>query len=137
MKHPRRYVAVLLIAGLVLAVGTPLQVARATPHLTAYLMHPVILLLQTIPYVVCAAIWLPWSGRSAALSALALASLLFLAALVIYLPALLAPGKRGGDMIGLWYVLTSVTLTAGVLAGSALAGLILWLRVRARQREPS
>ena len=130
MTHPRHHAAALLLAGLVLAVGTPIYVARAAPHLAGYLMHPALLLLQAMPYVVCAVIWLPWGARSAAISALTLAGLLFLASLIVYLPMLLAPGKQGGDMIGLAYVLVAGSMTAGVLIGSAVAGLVLWLRAR-------
>ena len=130
MTHPRRHAAAFLIAGFVLAVGTPVYVSRAAPHLAGYLMHPTLFLLQATPYVVCAVIWLPWRTRSAAISALALAGLLFLASLMVYLPILLAPRKQGGDMIGLAYVLIAGAMTGGVLVGSAVAGMVLWLRAR-------
>lgn len=130
MTHPRRHAAALLIAGLVLAVGAPVYVGRAAPHLAGYLMHPTLFLLQATPYVVCAVVWLPWRTRSAGISALALAGLLFLASLMVYLPILLAPGKQGGDMIGLAYVLIAGTMTGGVLVGSAVAGMVLWIRAR-------
>jgi hypothetical protein len=50
----------------------------------------------------------------------------------LYLPALRAPAGQGGDMIGLFYVLASVAMTGGVLVGSAVAGLVVWLRLRAK-----
>ena len=113
--------------------GTPVYLAHAAPHLSIYLRHPVILLGQAVPYVVCAAIWLPRRAPTAAVSGLILAALLFLAALVLYLPMLVAPGKHGGDMIGLAFILIALDTTAGVVLGSAIAGLVLWLRFRARR----
>jgi len=133
MARSKRYAAGFLLAGLLLAIGTPVYVALAAPDLSGYLMQPVILLGQAVPYVVCAALWLPWRSRAAATPSLILAALLFAATLVLYLPILWAPGRRGGDMIGLAYILISLVTTAGVLISSATAGLVLWLRHRARR----
>jgi hypothetical protein len=94
-------------------------------------MNPVILLGQPVPYLVCAGIWLPRRSPAAEAPSLILAALLFAAALVLYVPVLWAPGKRGGDMIGLGYILISLVTTAVVLFISATAGLVLWLRHRA------
>lgn len=133
MRHSRRYSAGLLLGGLLLAIGTPLYLAHAAPHLSVYLMHPGILLGQAVPYVVCAAIWLPWRTATAAAPCFILAALLFAGALVLYLPMLWAREKPGGDMIGLTYILISLVTTAGVLLGSAVAALVLWVRLRARR----
>jgi|KBSMisStaDraftv2_1062788.scaffolds.fasta_scaffold410796_2 hypothetical protein len=133
----RRSAAGLLFAGLLLAVGTPAYVAHAAPHLAVYLINPAILLVQAAPYVVCAVIWLPWRTPVARTPSLILAALLFVAALVVYLPILWTPAKNGGDMIGLAYILISVVTTAGVLLGSATAGLMLWLRGRAQRASIS
>jgi hypothetical protein len=51
---PKRYAILLLLAGVVLGVGTPLYLAYAAPHLSIYLRNPVILAGQAVPYVVCA-----------------------------------------------------------------------------------
>jgi hypothetical protein len=131
MTRSKRYVVAFLLAGLVLALGTPLYLVRRAPHLSGYLFHPVILVGQTVPYVVCAALWLPWRARGTETAALILAAILLLAALVLYLPMLWAPGARGGDMIGLAFILISTATTAALLLGSAIAGAVLWLRVRA------
>ena len=136
MRHPKRYAVGLLLGGFILALGTPLYLAQAAPHLSGYLRHPVILLGQTVPYLVCAAVWLPWRAPAAAATALILAAILFLAAVVVYLPMLWAPGARGGDMIGLAFILISIVTTVALLLGSAIAGLVLWLLLRARRTPP-
>jgi hypothetical protein len=66
MKYPRRLAAALLLAGAVLAVGTPGYVARASPNLAAYLLHPALFLGQLVPFLLCAALWLPWRAPAAA-----------------------------------------------------------------------
>jgi hypothetical protein len=133
MDRSKRYATGFLLAGLLLALGTPVYLSHIAPGLSVYLMHPAILVGQASPYVVCAAIWLPWRSPMAAAPRLILAALLLVAAFIIYVPMLWASGQRGGDMIGLFYSIVSLVTTAGVLLGSATAGLILWLRLRARR----
>ena len=130
MKHA----AGLLLFGLVLAVGTPLYLGLAAPRLSVYLLNPVILLGQAVPYVVCAGLWLPWRVPATTKAALVLAGLLLTAALVLYLPMLWTPGGQGGDMIGLTFILISIATTLALFLGSGIAA--LWLRVR-RRRAPS
>ena len=136
MIRSKRYAAGLLLAGLLLAVGTPVYVGLAAPHLSVYLLNPFILLAQPVPYLACAGLWLPWRTPAAAKIALILAGLLLLAALVLYLPMLWAPGARGGDMVGFAFVLISAMTTLALFVGSALAALGLWLHIRARRRLP-
>jgi len=133
VRPPKRYAMGLLLAGFVLALGTPTYLAYAAPHLSVYLLHPVILLGQTVPYLVCAGLWLPWRAPAAARTALILAAILLLAALILYVPMLWAPGAQGGDMIGLAFILISIVTTIAVFLGSAIAGLVLWLHLRARR----
>jgi hypothetical protein len=129
----KRYTAWLLLAGLILAVGTPIYLGLAAPHLSVYLLNPFILLCQPAPYLVCAGLWLPWRAHAAARIAMTLAGLLLLVALVLYLLMLWAPGAHGGDMIGFAFILISTVTSLGVLVGSAVAALGLWLRVRRRR----
>ncbi len=129
MTRSKRYAVGLLLAGFILAIGTPLDLVRRAPYLSGYLLHPLILAGQTVPYLVCAALWLPWKARNAETTALILAAILLLAALVLYLPMLLARAP-GGDMVGLAFILISTVTTGAILLGSAIAGLVLWLRVR-------
>jgi hypothetical protein len=130
MIRLKRYAAGLLLAGLVLAVGTPVFVGLAAPHLSVYVLNPFILLGQPVPYVACAGLWLPWRSPAAAKIALILAGLLLLAALVLYVPMLWAPGAQGGDMIGFAFILVSIVTTLALFVGSAIAALGLWLRAR-------
>jgi hypothetical protein len=130
MIRLKRYAAGLLLAGLVLAVGAPIYVGLAAPHLTVYLLNPFILLGQPVPYLACAGLWLPWRTPAAAKIALLFAGLLLLAALVLYLPMLWAPGAQGGDMIGFAFMLISTVTTLALFVGSSIAALGLWLRVR-------
>jgi hypothetical protein len=132
MMRAKRYAGGLLLAGLTLAVGTPIYLGLAAPHLSVYLLNPFILLCQPVPYLVCAGLWLPWRALAAARIALILAGLLLLAALVLYLPMLRAPGAQGGDMIGFAFILISTVTSLAVLLGSAIAALGLWLHVRRR-----
>jgi hypothetical protein len=136
MIRSKRYAGGLLLAGLVLAVGTPIYLGLAAPNLSVYLLNPFILLGQPVPYLACAALWLPWRAPTAARIALILAGLLLLAALILYLPMLSAPGAHGGDMIGFAFILISTVTTLTLFIASAGAALGLWLRVRGR-RAPS
>lgn len=130
MTRPKRYAVGLLLCGAVLAVGTPVYVAYAEPGLKGYLLHPAILLVQLAPYLLCAVLWLPWRKPRAASTALTLAALLLLVAVLLYLPMLWAPGARGGDMIGLAFAAISAATTVGLLLGSAVALAAPWLRAR-------
>jgi len=133
MKRSKRYAGGFLLAGLVLAVGTPTYLGLAAPHLAVYLLNPFILLGQLVPYLACAGLWLPWRAPAAAKTALILAGLLLLAALAIYLPMLWAPGVQGGDMIGFAFILISTVTTLALVVASAIAALSLWLRARGRR----
>jgi hypothetical protein len=134
---PKRCAIWLLAAGVVLAVGTPLYLAYAAPHLSVYLRNPVILTGQAVPYVLCAGLWLPWRARSAATVALILAALLLLGAVVLYLPMLWAPGAQGGDMIGFAFIAISIVTTTVLLLGSAVAAVVLWRRLRRLPLPPA
>jgi hypothetical protein len=133
MSGPRRWAAGLLTGALLLAVGTPAYVAHAEPSLASYLLHPSVFLLQALPYVVGAVLWVPaWTWRGDIISAV-LSSLLLASALLLYLPVIWAPGQWGGDMIGLAFVAISGVTTAVVLIVSAATALHSWLR---RRRGP-
>jgi hypothetical protein len=135
MKYPRRVAAALLLAGAVLAVGTPGYIAHAAPNLAGYLLHPALFLGQLAPFLLCAALWLPWRPPAAAATTVVLASLLLLASVILYGPMLWSPAKHGGDMIGLAFVAISAGMTAGLLVASAVACLVLWMRLRAARRQ--
>lgn len=129
----RLLAAGLLITGLALAVGTPLYLVHVAPSLSVYLQNPVVLVGQAVPYLVCAALWLPWRSPSAATVTLVLSAVLLFVAVVLYVPMLWTAGRQGGDMIGLAFLLVSLVTTGGVLLASVVAALSLWLRRRARR----
>lgn len=124
-----------MLAGLVLAVGTPVYVALAVVDLSVYLLHPTILVGQAVPYVLCAGLWLPWRTPAADTTALILAALLLLGAVVLYLPMLWSPGAHRGDMIGFAFILISLVTTVALFVGSAIAALRLWFRLRATEGQ--
>ena len=134
MIRSKRYAGGLLLAGLVLAVATPIYLGLAAPHLSVYLLNAYVVLGQAVPYLVCAGLWLPWRAPAAARIALILSGLLFLVALVLYLPMLWAPGAQGGDMIGFAFLLISTVTTLALVSGSAISAVGLWLHVRGRRR---
>jgi hypothetical protein len=129
----RRLAAVLLLAGGVLALGTPVWIAYASPDLSGSLLNPQILLWQAMPYVLCAALWLPWTSRPAARAACILSAVLLLLSMVLHVPMWLAAGSQGGDMIGLAFVAVSLGTTACVLVGSAIGAVVIGLpKMRSR-----
>ena len=133
MTPRKRTAAGLLLAGLVLAVGTPSYVAYAAPDLAGYLLHPGLLVWQPVPYMLCAVLWLPWRAPEAATVAVFLGGILLLAGAIIYGPMLWAPRAMGGDMIALSFLAITLGTTAGVVLGSGMAFLVLWLARRARR----
>ena len=128
---------VLLSGGALIAVATPAYVAYAAPDLAGYLLHPAIFLIQLLPYMVCAGLWLPRRTPAAATTAVIMSASLLLAAVAMYGPMVWAPESRGGDMIALAFVAISLGTTVAVLAGSALAALVLRLRRDAGPRQNS
>ncbi len=137
MSRPRRWTTAFLVGGTVLAAGTPVYLGYAAPYLAGYLRHPTLLLGQLVPYALCAVLWLPPRSPDATSAGLLFSVLLFLAAAALYVPMLVAPGARGGDMIGLAFVAISAGTTAALLLGSAAAWLILrWRRRTMRERDP-
>jgi hypothetical protein len=134
MHRTKRYAAACLVGGLALAVATPAYVAYASPGLAGYLLHVELLLLQGVPYALCAVLWLPWRSPRTRTPAVALAIALLLATMAVHVPILWAPAARGGDMIALAYVAITASLTIGVLLGSAAAGLVIW---RSARRPPA
>ena len=134
----RRLLAVgLLLGGLALAVGTPFRIAQAAPDLAGYLIHPSVLGVQAVPYLLCAALWLFRGNPASSWGALVFAALLFVTAIIAYAPMLWAPGARGGDMISLTFVAVSGISTLALVIGSVLAALAgkVWAAVRRPSTE--
>lgn len=122
-----------LLVGLALALFTPAYVVYAAPGLAGYLLHAELFLGQALPYLLCGALWLPWRSPSTAKAAFILSLLLLLASLAAYVPILWQPTGRGGDMVALAYVAISAALIVGVLLGSVVALLVIWVHGRSRR----
>jgi hypothetical protein len=130
VTRPRRWAAGLLTGAFLLAVGTPAWFAQAQPSMAGYVLHIPVFVLQGLPYVVAAALWVPaWTWGSETMSVV-LSSLLLGAALWLYVPVLWSPGRWGGDMIGLAFIAISGVTTATVLVASGLTALVSWMRRR-------
>jgi hypothetical protein len=114
MNARRLGAAALLAGGLALALYVPAHLARAVPRMAGYLLHREIFLWQAAPYLLGAALWLPWRAPAAASAALAVAALLFVASAALYVPMLLRPDALSGDMAGDAFVLVSVVACASV-----------------------
>ena len=127
---------VLLLAGLLLAVGTPVWLAYAL-GLEVYLLHPVILVLQAAPYLLAGALWLPRRTQPASSIGQWVAGALLAAALLLYVPMLTGLGPRlGGDMVALLFAGIDAVTALAVLLAAAIAHAALYVRRRRRQ-DPS
>lgn len=119
----------MLIGAFAIALLTPLYISYRIPSASVYHRSGFVLLMQTIPYAVCAAIWLPIRHPLAAKFAQRIALLLFAGACLIYLPSWVRP-RSGGDMVGLGYILACAVTTAVVVLASIVALIILHLQRR-------
>lgn len=131
MTPPKRRTLYLLFGGLFLAIGTPVYLALARPGMRVYLLNPAIITAQAVPYFLAAGLWLPWSAPRAVAITQALAAVLFLVAVVLYVPMVTGLWITGGDMVGLGFLLIA-TCTAVILVVITLVAFgIQWWRKRA------
>jgi hypothetical protein len=132
MNRRRLYAAALLSCGFAIALGTPAYLGYTVPHLRGYLLHRELLIWQAAPYLLCAALWLPWRAPVAATSAFVLAVVMLLATIALYVPMLVSPRLLGGDMVGLSFMLVSVVASAAIGVISLLIVMVIWLRSHRR-----
>jgi hypothetical protein len=121
----RRRTTILLLIGLGLALISPVCVALRRPSSAFYVLQPMVFLLGSIPYVVCAAIWLPRRSAPAARFGRGLSFALLAATVIVRLPQWLDPDTMGGDMVGLWYLVEVFFATAAVLVLSAIGAVVV------------
>jgi hypothetical protein len=126
----RRQTLCFLLGGLLLALGTPTYLALSRPGLETYLLHPYVLAAQVLPYLVAAGLWLPWRSPQATAIGQVLARLLFLAAVLLYLPMITGLWSTGSDMVGLAFFLIAAGTTMSLLVITLIAFGVLWLRQR-------
>ena len=127
MNPLKRYAAAMLIASMALALITPAYIAYAIPGSGVYHRNLMVLVTQTLPYFVCAVLWLPSRHPSAPRIVFNLATLLFAAACVLYVPSLVHP-RSGGDMVGLFYIIACLVTTLAVVVISLIAFVVLLFR---------
>ena len=128
----RRNTLFWLLGSLTLAAGTPAVVGLMNSAARFYLLQSYIFVVQAIPYLAAAALWLPWRSPDAARIAHTLARALFYAAAVFYAAMLTNIFPMGGDMIGLGIILIALTTLALIVAATIVAFALLWVRRRAR-----
>jgi hypothetical protein len=130
MTTTKRRTLYFLVGGLLLSIGTPVYLGLARPGMAVYMLHPVIFAAQSLPYLLAAGLWLPWSSpRTGAIGQL-LAGLLFLSAVLLYIPMVTGLVATGGDMVGLGFFLIAICTTASILLVTLVAFGTLWLRHR-------
>lgn len=134
IPYPRRSASGLLIAAALVAVGTPFYIAYVSPTSAGYVLHLPLQLEQLVPYVLCAALWLPWRSPAARNAGAVVSALVLVATVVIHAPLVWRAGRWGSDMMGLAFVATAAATTAVVLVASGAAAVTLWLRLRATSR---
>ena len=117
-----------ILGGLLLAVGQPAISALTDPGQRFYMLQPLIYIWQPIPYVVAAALWLPWGSARAARVGLVLARLLFVCAALFYIPIMTGLVGSGSDMVVLGYILFSIVTTAAVLLATLIGFATSWIR---------
>ena len=130
----RRRTLGFLLAGALLAVGTTGYLALTRPGLQGYLLHPLIFASQAAPYLLAAALWLPWRSAPGATAGQVLAGLLLLSAALLYLPMLTGLFPVGGDMVGLGFIMFGGVTALGIVVATLVAHGILYLRRRGRAR---
>lgn len=129
----RRRILGLLVAALLLAVGTPAYLALSGAG--ANLLHPEIFAVQTTPYLLAAVLWLPVRSAPSLTAGQWVAGLLLLTAAVLYLPMVTALVPMGGDMVGLAFTFTTGITLVVLAAATVIAHAVLYLRRRgARDR---
>jgi hypothetical protein len=133
MTTTQRRTLYLLLSGLLLSVGTPLYIGLTRPDRAGYFLHPMIFGLQVFPYLLAAGLWLPWSSPRAGAVAQTLAGVLFLAAVLLYVPMITGLWSTGGDMVGLGFLLIAIVTTSCLLVVTLVAFGLLWLRHRTRE----
>lgn len=125
MSQLKRNAAALLVAAMALAVLTPLYISYAVPGSAVYHRNVMVFGLQAIPYLVCAAIWLPLRSAGAAKAAYWLSLALFVVACLLYLPSWVRP-RSGGDMVGLGYILICLVTTGAIVVISLFVIVVSW-----------
>jgi hypothetical protein len=119
-----------LLGGLLLSIGTPTYLGLTRPDVGFYLLQPTIFAVQSLPYILTAGLWLPRGSRRASKIGQVLASLLFLVAVLLYIPMLTGLWPTGGDMVALGFFVIAIGTTSSILLVTLVAFCILWFSHR-------
>lgn len=117
----------LLVAGLALAVATPLSLA-VTSGLGAYLLHPAVFAAQACPFLLAGLLWLPRRNPTEILIGQWVARLLLIAAALLYLPMITGLMPMGGDMVALAFVAIDAFLVLVPVAATVILHGVLYFR---------
>ena len=126
----KRQTLYFLIGAAVLSIGTPAVGAATQAGACFYLLQPMIFITQLVPNLVAAVLWLPWRSARANRVALALSCVYFVGSALFCIPVMTGILPTGGDMIGLGYFLFAAVSVVLVVAISAIAFSVSWLRER-------
>jgi len=130
MTTSRRRTCYFLLGGLLLSIGMPAYLGLARPGMSVYLLNPVIFAAQSLPYLLAAALWLPWRSPRASSIGQVLAAVLFLVAALLYIPMITGLWPTGGDMVALGFFLITIGTTVSLPLVTLVAFGMLWLRQR-------
>ncbi len=131
MTTTKRRTLYFLLGGLVLSLGTPAYLGLTRPGMAGYLLNPEILGTQSVPYLLAAGLWLPLRSPRASAAGQVLAGVLFVVAVLLYIPMVTGLLPTGGDMVGLGFLLIAAVTTVSILLVSLIVFGVLWLRQRA------
>jgi len=119
MRHLKLYTVIALLGGLVLAVGSASYAEYAVCSTARSLFHVphnlVLFCTQVLPYLLCAALWLPWRSPTAAKAGAIISGLLFGATVLLYILMLqghnaAALCEMGGAAVGIISMAGSIAL---------------------------
>jgi hypothetical protein len=130
MDAARRRTLYFLLGGLLLSVGTPVYLAVSRPGVAGYLLQPVILVSQVLPYLLGAALWLPPRSPRVSRIGMVLSGVLALSSCLLYVSILTGLIPTGGDMIGLGFLIIDAVTTLTLIVLTLTAFALLRLRRR-------
>jgi hypothetical protein len=128
MDAARRPTLYFLVGGLLLSVGTPIYLAVSRPEAAGYLLQPAILVSQTLPYLLGAALWLPSRSPRVSRIGVVLAGVLSLSSCLLYVSILTGIIPSGGDMLGFGFLMIDAVTTVTVIVLTLTAFALLRLR---------
>lgn len=119
--------------GMVLSTGTPLYLAVAR-GLETYLLHPLLFLAESLPFLLAGCLWLPYRERPRTSVGQGLAVALLVAAALIHVSMLTGLVSVGGDMVALTFTLIGAGMSLVVIVVTVFAQGCLYIRRHQQER---